>query len=99
MDELNYDKVEMTSLCNKLMSSMTDEQLVVFNSIISAMKEDSGVIFFLYGYEGTGKTYIWNSLSASLRFEGKIVLNVVSSGIASLLLLRGRTTYSRFSIH
>nr|GEV99382.1 DNA helicase [Tanacetum cinerariifolium] len=33
-----------------------------------------------------------------LRFEGKIVLVIASSGIASLLLPAGRTTHSRFKI-
>ena len=35
---------------------------------------------------------------ATTRAQKKIVLNVASSGIASLLLLGGRTTHSTFSI-
>ncbi|XP_057419001.1 uncharacterized protein LOC130713231 [Lotus japonicus] len=54
--------------------------------------------FFLYGFGGTGKTIVWNTLSAALRSKGLIVLNVASSGIASLLLPGGRTAHSRFSI-
>ncbi|KAI3934424.1 hypothetical protein MKW98_002931, partial [Papaver atlanticum] len=38
------------------------------------------------------------TLIASLRSQGKIVLAVASSGIASLLLPGGRTTHSRFKI-
>nr|GEV54982.1 ATP-dependent DNA helicase PIF1-like [Tanacetum cinerariifolium] len=37
-------------------------------------------------------------MSAALRFKGDIVLNVASSGIATLLLEGGRTTHSRFAI-
>ncbi|GKG02435.1 ATP-dependent DNA helicase PIF1-like protein [Tanacetum coccineum] len=37
-------------------------------------------------------------MTATLRSEGKIVLNVASSGIAALLLDRGRTAHSRFAI-
>ncbi|XP_076945766.1 uncharacterized protein LOC143616964 [Bidens hawaiensis] len=55
-------------------------------------------VFFIYGYGGTGKTYLWKSLSASIRSKGEIVLNVASSGIASLLLEGGRTAHSRFLI-
>jgi len=55
-------------------------------------------MFFLYGYGGTKKTFMWITLSSALRFEGKIVLTVASSGIASLLLLGGRTTHSKFKI-
>ncbi|XP_057432730.1 uncharacterized protein LOC130725528 [Lotus japonicus] len=53
---------------------------------------------YLYGFDGSGKTFAWNTLSAALRPEGKIVLNVASSGIASLLLPGGRTAHSRFFI-
>src|ERR1044072_1198051 len=65
---------------------------------MNSVSKYSGHFFFLYGYGGTGKTYIWNTLSAGLRTNGKIVLNVISSGIASLLLPGGRTAHSRFSL-
>ncbi|XP_076904125.1 uncharacterized protein LOC143559430 [Bidens hawaiensis] len=55
-------------------------------------------VFFVYGYGGTGKTFLWKTLSASIRSKAKIVLNVASSGIASLLLEGGRTAHSRFII-
>ena len=41
---------------------------------------------------------MWSSLSAAIRCRGEIVLNVASSGIASLLLPGGRTTHSWFKI-
>ncbi|XP_076881630.1 uncharacterized protein LOC143529808 [Bidens hawaiensis] len=44
------------------------------------------------------KTFLWKTLSASLRSEGKVVLSVASSGIASLLLSGCRTAHSRFHI-
>ena len=55
-------------------------------------------MFFLYGYRGTGKTFIWKTLASSLRANNKIVIMVASSGIASLLLPRGRTAHSKFKI-
>ncbi|WOL11194.1 hypothetical protein Cni_G19956 [Canna indica] len=62
------------------------------------LKEKKGGFFFVYGYGGTGKTFIWKTLASALRSERKIVLTVASSGIASLLLLGGRTSHSRFAI-
>nr|XP_043625598.1 ATP-dependent DNA helicase PIF1-like [Erigeron canadensis] len=59
---------------------------------------DDGGIFFLYGYGGTGKSFVWKTLSSAIRCKGNIVLNVASSGIASLLLTGGRTAHSRFAI-
>ncbi|XP_057760177.1 uncharacterized protein LOC130980525 [Arachis stenosperma] len=55
-------------------------------------------LFFIYGYDGTGKTFLWNSLSASIRAKGQIVLNVVSSSIVALLLPNGQTAHSRFKV-
>jgi len=55
-------------------------------------------IFFLYGCGGTGKTFMWKTLSCALRYKGMIVLNVASSEIASLLLLRGKAAHFRFCI-
>ncbi|XP_057432625.1 uncharacterized protein LOC130725408 [Lotus japonicus] len=97
-DELNYDKVAMANLSNSLLSSLTEEQHQIYNEIMKAVLSQSGGLFFLYGFGGTGKTYLWNTLSAAVRAEGLIVLNVASSGIASLLLPGGRTAHSRFSI-
>ncbi|XP_076900374.1 uncharacterized protein LOC143554528 [Bidens hawaiensis] len=64
---------------------------------IEAIEEASGV-YFVSGYGGTGITYLWKTLSSSIRSKGQVVLNVVSSGIASLLLDGGRTAHSRFLI-
>ncbi|XP_031106166.1 uncharacterized protein LOC116010797 [Ipomoea triloba] len=57
-----------------------------------------GGLFFVYGYGGTGKTFLWRALSSTLRAKRQIVLNVASGGIASLLLPGGRTAHSRFAI-
>ena len=40
-------------------------------------------MFFLYGYGGTGKTFIWRTLATSLKANNQIFIMVVSSGIAS----------------
>ncbi|GJY43931.1 CC-NBS-LRR resistance protein [Tanacetum coccineum] len=72
--------------------------LFVYESVMSAVEMGDGGMFFLYGYGGTGKTFIWKTLSAALRSKGEIVLNVASSGIAALLLSGGRTAHSRFAI-
>lgn len=65
---------------------------------MKAVKFDKGGVFFLNGFGGSGKTFMWNTFSASLRSEGHIVLNVASSGIASLLLPGGKTAHSKFKI-
>ncbi|CAG7906222.1 unnamed protein product, partial [Brassica rapa] len=66
---------------------MTDEQKEIYDQILAAVNQGS-----------TGKTFLWKLLSAAIRCRGDIVLNVASSGIASLLLPGGRTAHSRFGI-
>jgi len=60
--------------------------------------EKVGGVFFFYGYGGTGKTFMWKTISYAIRSQRKIVLTVASSGITSLLLSGGRTTHSKFKI-
>ncbi|KAI3687642.1 hypothetical protein L1987_81342 [Smallanthus sonchifolius] len=97
-EELSYDRNNLQTEFDSLLVSLTDEQRSVFEEIMNAVKHNKGGVFFVYGYGGTGKTFLWRTLSAAIRCKGQIVLNVASSGIASLLLTGGRTTHSRFLI-
>lgn len=65
---------------------------------MSSVSRQKGGVFFLHGYGGTGKTFMWRTLAASLRSRCQIVLTVATSGIASLLLPGGRTAHSKFKI-
>lgn len=97
-DELNYDKKALEEEHIQIMSTMTDEQKGIYETIMSRVVDKKPGFFFLNGYGGTGKTYIWRGLTAGLRSKGKVVLAVASSGIASLLIPGGRTAHSRFAI-
>ena len=85
-------------LAAECVDKLNVDQHDAFNKITSAISTKSGDIFFLHGAGGTGKTYLYNTLCYQLRSEGKIVLCVASSGIAALLLKRGRTVHSCFKI-
>nr|XP_043638366.1 uncharacterized protein LOC122609384 [Erigeron canadensis] len=82
----------------QLYSSLTDEQQTVYHTVMDAINRGKGGVFFLNGYGGTGKTFVWKTLAAAIRSKREIVLNVASSGIAALLLEGGGTTHSRFAI-
>ncbi|CAF1711503.1 unnamed protein product [Brassica oleracea] len=97
-EELNYPKAELRSQHDEWIVKLTDEQRTIYDQIIGAVLNRQGGVFFVYGFGGTGKTFLWNILSAAIRSRGKIVLNVASSAIASLLLPGGRTAHSRFGI-
>jgi hypothetical protein len=81
-----------------LVSQLNSDQKHVYETIISRVGRNSPGIFFVCGHGGTRKTFLWNAIIAHLRFEKKIVLAIVSSGVASLLLPKGHTTHSRFKI-
>ncbi|GKB83931.1 ATP-dependent DNA helicase PIF1-like protein, partial [Tanacetum coccineum] len=70
----------------------------IYATVREAVDKDNGGMFFVYGYGGTGKTYMYKIMSAALHSQGEIVLNVASSGIAALLLEGERTAHSWFSI-
>ncbi|KAL7602055.1 hypothetical protein Lser_V15G21000 [Lactuca serriola] len=96
IEELYFDILVIKNDFDRMFLALTNEQCNIFVDIMSAVKENKGGVFFVYGYGGTGKTFLWKTISAAIRSDGNIVLNVASSGIASLLLPGGRTAHSRF---
>ncbi|XP_074288915.1 uncharacterized protein LOC141614060 [Silene latifolia] len=98
MDALSYDKQSLSEEHEIQLSSMTDEQRLVFNEVMEAALNNKGGVFFVYGYGGTGKTFLWRSLCACFRSKGDIVVVVASSGIAATLIPGGVTAHSRFGI-
>ncbi|KAJ1280345.1 hypothetical protein BS78_04G224900 [Paspalum vaginatum] len=96
--ELSYDSSSLLVESDRLVGSLNSEQLAAFTSITDSVMGGAPGFFFVSGYGGTGKTYLWNAIVAYLRGHGKIVLTVASSGVASLLLPGGRTAHSRFKI-
>ncbi|XP_063939345.1 uncharacterized protein LOC135148359 [Daucus carota subsp. sativus] len=98
LDETNYDVVAMQNEFDKLIENCNEDQMKVFEEIITAVEKEQGGVFFVYGSGGCGKTFLWRTLIHKLRSQRKIVLPVASSGIAATLLPGGRTAHSRFKI-
>ena len=97
-NELSYDSAKMFSKHGDLFVNLNEEQLFAYHQILEVVYGNLGRMFFVDGYGGTGKTYLWNALSFKLCSEGKILLNVSSSGIASLLLPGEKIAHSQFAI-
>ncbi|XP_026433790.1 ATP-dependent DNA helicase PIF1-like [Papaver somniferum] len=74
------------------------KQKAAYHAITKSVNDRDGKLFFLNGCEGTGKTFLYNTIATSCRLNGYIVVTVASSGIASLLLAGGRTAHSTFKI-
>jgi len=75
-----------------------DDQHSAYETILNVVTNKKGKLFFVYSNGGTSKTFVWTTIMSRLRGQGKIVLTVASSRIASLLLLSDRTAHSRFKI-
>ena len=98
LEELNYDINNLREKHSKLLHSLNSEQRIIYDDVVHAVIHRTGGQFFVYGYGGTGKTYLYETIISFLRANGMIVLVVASSGIVSLLLSGGRTAHSRFKI-
>ncbi|XP_028804724.1 uncharacterized protein LOC114759678 [Neltuma alba] len=98
IQELSFDQEECHTQSQRLRNMLTDEQRHIYHSILKAMDDSNGGFFFVHGFGGTGKTFLWNALTKAVKSKGEIVINVASSGIAATLLPYGRTAHSRFAI-
>ncbi|KAL4306182.1 hypothetical protein AHAS_Ahas16G0152700 [Arachis hypogaea] len=95
---LQYDLDLMVNKHETNVQNLNEEQKVVYDRIMHYVNNREHVLFFIYGFGGTGKTFLYRVLSARLRSERRIVINVSSSGIASLLLPGSKTAHSMFGI-
>ncbi|KAK9713953.1 hypothetical protein RND81_06G060800 [Saponaria officinalis] len=93
-----YDRKELQKQWSTRINQLNKEQKVVYDAVMKALNNEVPNVIFVYDHGGTGKPFLYGTISAKLRAENKIVLNVASSGIAALLLPGGRTAHSRFEI-
>lgn len=96
--ETSYDMEELDRFVSSNLPQLVSDQKVAFDTIISAIENDQGGLFFLDAPGGTGKTFLINLILAKVRHGGDIILAVASSGIASTLLAGGRTAHSAFKL-
>lgn len=98
VDELNYNKDKREKTHADMLLMLADEQRCVHDKFMESVDFDDDGFFFIYGYSGTGKIFIWKTLSVAVRSKGLIVLNVASSDISTLLLPGGRTVHSTLTV-
>ncbi|XP_062212752.1 uncharacterized protein LOC133913583 [Phragmites australis] len=81
-----------------LSDSLNVEQRVAYDEILAAVDSDEGGLFFVDGPGGTGKTFLYKALLATVRGQGKIAVATATSGVAASIMPGGRTAHSRFKI-
>ncbi|XP_021965954.1 uncharacterized protein LOC110861154 [Folsomia candida] len=92
----DFDVSAEASRGMELFCSLNDKQHESFSVIWDAISDAAltSKCFFLDGPGGTGKTFVYETLIASLRGEG----TVASTGIAANLLPNGRTYHSQYKL-
>jgi len=97
-EELAYDQHSLTTNVDNVEDRFNDDQCSAYETILNAMTNKEGKLFFDHGSGGTNKTFVWITLLSHLRGQGKIVLAVASSGITFLLFLGNKIAHSRLKI-
>jgi hypothetical protein len=98
LDELSYDTNYLASSAETDIHRLNNCQKNIFDAICCSVLHNEGKTFFVYGYGGAGKTFLWTTLLKFIRSKGKVALAVASSGIAALLLPGGRTPHSQIPL-
>ncbi|XP_075515340.1 ATP-dependent DNA helicase PIF1-like [Primulina tabacum] len=74
------------------------EQKNAYDQILHHVHNDLPNSFFIDGPGGTGKTFLYRALLATIRSAGDIAIATATSGVAASLLPGGRTSHLRFKI-
>lgn len=98
MEQMDYAPDELQAILAQNLPSLNHDQRQAYDPIIASVENADGDYFFLSGIAGTGKTFVYNTVSAMLRSQRRIVLCVSSSGISALIMDGGRTAHSMFKI-
>ncbi|XP_025679652.1 uncharacterized protein [Arachis hypogaea] len=85
MNEMNYDVDQLREEHDVNLNKLTDEQKLIYGRIIDTVTNKRPGFFFVYGFGGIGKTFLWRLLSFCLRSERRIVLNVASSVLRKIV--------------
>ena len=97
-EQMDYDSENEGFTAHQLISSLNDDQKIAFEQIYNSIIHKQGKLFFIDGYGGCGKTYLYRAICHAVRAQGLIILCVASTGLACLLLPGGRTAHSMFKI-
>jgi bifunctional ADP-heptose synthase (sugar kinase/adenylyltransferase) len=82
----------------KMIQTMNAEQRARLDLIMNHVEKKAGQVFFVNGPGRTVKTYLYKALLAKVHSMNLIAIATATSGIATSIMLGGRTTHSRFKI-
>ncbi|KAJ3879911.1 PIF1-like helicase-domain-containing protein, partial [Lentinula edodes] len=97
-EQMAFDPQEQQQKAAENIAMLNVGQKNAFDKVMNAITSNHPQMLFLHGPAGTGKTFTYKTLCYMLRGISKIVLCCASSGLAALLLPKGRTAHSTFKI-
>lgn len=96
--ETGYDVNDLQAFVNSNVPKLNGQQKHVYETIMQAVQNNVGGLYFLDAPGGTGKTFVISLILAAIRSQQKIALALASSGIAATLLDGGRTAHSALKL-
>lgn len=57
-DELQFDRRILSEEYGRLLKNLNSDQRQVYDTIMATVNSNQGGVFFVYGYVGTGKTFV-----------------------------------------
>jgi hypothetical protein len=96
--KLDYDRNVFHGYVDYNLPWLNICQETIITAVFNAIAQGKGLVFFLDGRGGLGKTFVYSVLLASVRWHGHVAIRVLSYGITTLLLEGGQTSHSVFKI-
>ncbi|CAB3242523.1 unnamed protein product [Arctia plantaginis] len=96
--ELQYNVDTLQEFVRNNVPLLNEQQKQVYETLMQAVDNNTGGIFFLDAPGGTGKTFVILLILATIRSRCNIALALASSGIAATLLDGGRTAHSALKL-
>nr|GEW84695.1 helitron helicase-like domain-containing protein [Tanacetum cinerariifolium] len=69
MEEKNYRRDVLLQESALSIPKLNEEQKQIYNLIMNASEQSRKEMLFVYGHGGTGKTFLWKTISSSLRSQ------------------------------
>ena len=98
IEEMDFDVEQLTEEVQEIFTMYTEEQQAVHNRILDAIKNDTRLALYINAKGVCGKTFLLNGILKAVRSiegGGCVALAMVTTGIAAMLLEKGRTFHSR----
>ncbi|GBP97984.1 hypothetical protein EVAR_69294_1 [Eumeta japonica] len=92
--EHDYDRHELSQSVQTNVPLLNPQQREVYGTLMKAVDDENGGLFFLDAPGGTGKKFLMSLILATIRTRSDILVAIASSGIAATLLEDCRTARS-----